>query len=235
MVSAPILGSNNFPVIAKIGLTALMAILVTPTLPALEGPIPVEPLSFGILAVGELLIGLIIGFVMTLFFAAIQVGGQIMDMQSGFGMVNVFNPAAETQFPIFGFFLFIIAVFVLLISGGHRLMIWGLVSTYRHVPVGGFVARPEMLLGVSRWGTSMFVDGLMIAAPVSAAMILAYATMGILGRVIPQIHLFVVGFPLTIATGLFLTAFSLSMYVYLLDGMFHRMFRNVDLLIRGLG
>ena len=81
----------------------------------------------------------------------------------------------------------------------------------------------------------MFVDGLMIAAPVSAAMILAYATMGILGRVIPQIHLFVVGFPLTIATGLFLTAFSLGMYVYLLDGMFHRMFRNVDLLIRGLG
>ena len=51
MVSAPILGSNNFPVIAKIGLTALMAILVTPTLPAMEGPIPVEPLSFGTLCV----------------------------------------------------------------------------------------------------------------------------------------------------------------------------------------
>ena len=114
-------------------------------------------------------------------------------------------------------------------------MIRALVATYEHVPVGGFVVRPELMYEVATWGQAMFVDGLMIAAPIAAAMFLAYATMGMIGRVVPQIHLFVVGFPLTIATGLFLTAFILGVYVRLLDGMFGRVFHNVETLIRGMG
>lgn len=234
-ISAPILSSQNLPVIAKIGLTALTAMLVTPMIPALAVALPDEAVPFAALAVGELIIGVLMGFVMTLLFAAVQVAGQIMDLQTGFGMMNVFNPAMETQFPVFGFFLFIVAVLYMLIFGGHRLMLWGLCASYQSIPVGGFVARPELMLEMSRWGQSMFVNGLMIAAPVTAAMLLAYVTMGLLGRVVPQIHLFVVGFPVTIATGLFITAFAVGVYVKILDGLFHQMFRNVETLIRGLG
>jgi len=234
VVTAPVLGSANFPMMAKAGFTALVAILITPVLPALDAALPSEPVSFALLASGEAMIGLMIGFVITLVFGAIQLGGQIMDMQSGFGMVNVFNPALETQFPIFGFFLFILGVLYLLISGGHRVMIWALFSTYRHIPVGGFAVRPDLLIEVNRWGQAMFVDGLMIAAPVATAMLLAYVTMGLLGRVVPQIHLFVVGFPVTIATALFLTALSIGLYLRLVDGMFMRTFQNVETLIRGM-
>ena len=235
MISAPVLASRNIPVIAKIGLTALTAMLVTPMVPALDQTLPDTAVPFAALAVGELIIGVLIGFVMTLLFAAVQVAGQIIDLQTGFGIMNVFNPAMETQFPIFGFFLFIIAVLYLLVFGGHRLMLWALCSTYQSIPVGGFVARPELLLEMSRWGQTMFLNGLMIAAPVAAAMLLAYVTMGLLGRVVPQIHLFVVGFPVTIATGLFITALVVGVYVRVLDGMFQQMFRNVATLIRGLG
>lgn len=235
IVAAPVLGSANFPVMSKAGLTAMTAIIITPTLPALAQPLPEAPLALAALAVGELAIGLMIGFVLTLIFAAVQLGGQIMDMQSGFGMMNVFNPALETQFPIFGFFLYIVAVLYLLAFGGHRLMIWALYLTYRDIPVGGFVARPELFREVANWGTAMFVDGVMIAAPVTAAMLLAYVTMGLLGRVIPQIHLFVVGFPLTIATALLLVALLLGIYIQFLDGAFERSFRNVEILIRGMG
>lgn len=234
VVSAPVLGSRNFPVIAKIGLTALAAVLITPTLAALDETLPSEPVPFAALAAGDLLIGLMMGFVMTLVFAAIQVGGQLMDMQTGFGMMNVFNPAMETQFPIFGFFFFIVAVLYLLVIDGHHLMIRALVSTYERIPIGGFVARPELLLEVSRWGRAMFVDGLMIAAPVAGAMLLAYVSLGLLGRVVPQIHLFVVGFPLTIATGLFVVALIIHVYLQILDGMFERMFQNVSVMIRGM-
>ncbi len=235
MVSAPVLGSGNFPMIAKVGLTAMMALIVTPMLPVLGEALPEAALPFGLMAIGEFLIGAMIGFVLTIMFAAIQVAGQLMDMQSGFGMMNVFNPAMETQFPIFGFFLFIIAVMYLLILGGHHIMIRALVMSFEDIPVGGFVARPELLIEVSRWGRAMFLDGLIIAAPVTAAMLLAYTTMGLLGRVVPQIHLFVVGFPVTIATGLLLMAVILGIYVQVLDGMFFKMFRNVETLVRGMG
>ena len=235
ILSAPVLSSGNFPVIGKIGLVGLTAFVVTPTVPALGVALPAEPFEFALLAIGELLIGLIIGLVMQFVFGAIQVAGQIMDMQSGFGLVNVFNPALETQFPIFGFVLFILAILYLLTSYGHHMMIRALASTFERVPIGGFAPETPLMAQVSAWGAVMFYDGLLIAAPVAAAMMLAYITMGLMGRVVPQIHLFVVGFPLTIATSLLVVAFTLGLYLQLLDGIFTDMFRNVDRLIDGLG
>jgi len=234
MVSAPMLGSSNLPVAAKVGLSFFGALLITPTLPMLEVGLPDEPISFALLAIGELIIGLLVGFVVGLIFAAVQVGGQIMDLQTGFGMMNVFNPALESQFPIFGFFLFILAVLYMVVTNLHHLMIVGFVHTFEVIPIGGFMARPELLWEITRWGDAMFLDGLIIAAPVAAAMMLAYVTMGLIGRVIPQIQLFVVGFPLTIATGLIVTALSIGIYLRILDGMFDRTFERVDMLIRGL-
>ncbi len=234
IVTAPVLGSSNFPATAKIGLAGLAALMITPNIPVLATPIPDDAVGFGILALGELMIGMCIGFLMTLTFAAIQIGGQVLDMQTGFGLMNIFNPALETQVPIFGFFLFLIAVLYLLALDGHHMMIRALVSTYDRIPPGGFAARPELLGEVSTWGRAMFIDGFLIAAPVAGALMLAYVTMGLLGRLIPQIHLFVIGFPLTIAVGLLVVALSLTVYLRLLDGMFERMFRDVDTLIRGM-
>ncbi|MCC6153679.1 MAG: flagellar biosynthetic protein FliR [Candidatus Hydrogenedentes bacterium] len=234
IVTAPVLSSNNVPIMAKIGLSGLTAILITPTVPALNAPLPDDFIQFAGLAVGELFIGMMIGFVMTIAFAAIQVGGQVLDMQTGFGLMNIFNPAMETQVPIFGFFLFLIAALYLLITDGHATMIRALASTYSEIPLGGFVANPKLLFEVSTWGRVMFIDGFLIAAPVAGALMLAYMTMGLLGRLIPQIHLFVIGFPITIALGLLVVALSLSVYLQLLDGMFYRMFKDVDSLIRGL-
>ena len=80
----------------------------------------------------------------------------------------------------------------------------------------------------------MFYDGLILSAPVAGAMLLAYVTMGILGRLIPQIHLFVVGFPITIAISLIVAAVSVQFYLTVLDGMFERMFRNVSQVMQGM-
>lgn len=234
MVSAPVLGSTNVPLAAKVGLSFFGAMLVTPTLPMLAVGLPGEPISFAVLAIGELIIGLLVGFVVGFIFAAVQVGGQIMDLQTGFGMMNVFNPALETQFPIFGFFLFILAVLYMLVTNLHHLMIVGFVHTFEVIPIGGFMARPALLWEITQWGDAMMLDGLIIAAPIAASMMLAYVSMGLIGRVIPQIQLFVVGFPLTIATGLLVTAMSIGIYVQILDGMFDRTFERVDMLIRGL-
>lgn len=235
IVSAPVLGSGNFPARAKAGLAALMAMLVVPTLPALATPLPDDPVALAVMGVGELLIGLILGFVMTILFAAVQVGGQLMDMTTGFGLINVFNPALETQVPIFGFFFFIIAVLYLLISNGHHYMLLAVHSTFERIPPGGLAVEPALLWEVSTWGKLMFYDGLLIAAPVVGAMLLAYVTMGIMGRLVPQIHLLVIGFPLTIAIGLLVVAFVLSAYLAILEGMFARMFENVETAARGLG
>jgi len=235
MATAPFLASSNIPMPVRVLFAAFVALLLTPVIPAQEATLPGAALPFATMALGEFFIGAIIGFLITIMFAAIQVAGQIMDMQTGFGVLNVFNPAMGTQVPIFGFFLFILAVLYLLVTNGHHLMIRALAMTYETVPVGGFVPQQNWLLETARFGTMMFMDGLMIAAPVATAMLLAYVTMGFLGRVVPQIHLLVVGFPFTIALGLFVVAFMIGLYLQILDGMFFKMFRNVDNFIRQMG
>ena len=235
MVTAPVLGSANFPMMGKAGLTAMAALVITPTLSVAPASLPDAPFALAMFGAGELMIGLILGFIMTLSFAAIQLAGQIIDLQTGFGMMNIFNPALETQFPVFGFFMFILAVLYLLALNGHHLMIRALVATYDHVPVGGLTANPALLYRLAETGKAMFVDGVTLAAPLAAAMLLAYVTLGLVSRVVPQIHLFVVGFPLTIALGLLLMALSVGVYLHAVDGMFDRMFRDVDALIRAMG
>src|SRR5690606_26161185 len=144
-VSAPVLGSGNVPVRVKICMSLLAAMIVTPTIPALNESLPSAPVLFALYGIGELLIGLILAFVMTIVFASIQVGGQIMDLQTGFGLINVFNPALETQVPIFGFFFFVLGALYLLVVDGHHEMIRALAATFKAVPLGGFVVRPAML------------------------------------------------------------------------------------------
>jgi len=235
VLAAPVLGSRNLPAQVKIGLAALCAFLVVPHLAALAEPIPAEPIPFALLAAGELAVGLTLGFILTIVFAAIQVGGEVLDMLTGFAVVNVFNPALETQVPIFGFFYYILAAMYLLTLNGHHLMVMGLASSFDTIPPGGFVARPELLRQVAEWGGAMFSDALLIAAPVGAALLLAYITLGILNRLVPQIHLFVVGFPVTIALGLLMAGLSVGVYVATLDGLFDHMFRNMGTAVRGLG
>ncbi len=234
IVAAPVLGSGNFPLMGKAGLAAMTAMVITPVLPALPETLPGDMLSFAIIGASELAIGLMMGFVMTLAFAAVQVAGQIVDMLSGFALVNVFNPALETQVPIFGFFYFILAVLYLLALDGHLIMLEHLIITFEHIPIGGLVLRPELLREVGVWGRGMFVDALFIAAPLGGALLLTYITMGLMGRVVPQIHLFVVGFPVTIGMALILTALTIEVYLIVLDGMFGRMWQNVADLIRGM-
>ena len=234
IMTAPVIGSRNFPVMAKIGLAGLTAIVMTPVLPRLVAPIPDDAVGFALYGMSELLIGIVMGFVMTLTFAAIQVAGQLVDMLSGFSLINVFNPALETQVPVFGFFLFLLAALYLLALDAHHLMLRALARSFEVIPLGGFHAHPSLLREVSTWGSAMFYDGFMIAAPVAGALLLAYVTMGLLSRLIPQIHLFVVGFPVTIAMALLLVAISLTAYFNLLEGMFERMFDNVGTVMRGM-
>jgi flagellar biosynthetic protein FliR len=233
--TAPVLGSASFPAMGKIGLSALCAAIVTPTVPALSETLPDGMIEFSLLAIGELVIGMILGFLLTVVFAAIQVAGQIVDMLTGFGLINVFNPALETQVPVFGFFFFLIAVLYLLAIGGHRIMILALSATFKEIPLGGLILHPELLREITSIGTSMFTYGLLIAAPVAGAMLLAYLTMGILGRLVPQIQLFVVGFPITIGAGLLMVAFVMGIYLDVLGGILHRTFGDMSRLVRVMG
>ncbi len=235
-VSMPILGSRNVPMMVKAGLAGLIAIILV----SLISPLPQGiPRSFGaFLVVGgyEFLIGIGIGFIVSLMFSAVQIAGEIMDLQSGFGMMNIFNPAMETQFPIFGFYLFILWGMFFLWTNSHLVVFQILGESYKTLPIG--IINPldrDFGWEIAKLGQTMFLYGVRLAGPVIVTMILTYAVMGILGRAIPQIHLLVIGFPITIGLGMIVVGISLGIYIGVFEDMAQEMVREVQLFIRGLG
>jgi len=227
MVMVPVFGSRMVPPLVKISISILLALILTPLVkpPAFE--LPDDPLRLGLVGAGEVLVGLICGFIMFLVFIGVQVAGQIVDMQMGFGVANVIHPGLETQVPLIGFFQFLLATLFFLTLDGHLRIIELLVFSFEKVPIGGLTYDASLPALLMQSFGELFGVAIRIAAPALGALLLTMASLGVIGRLVPQINLLIVGFPFTIAIGLVMVAASIDILLILLRGTFGRMWHDV--------
>jgi len=118
----------------------------------------------------------------------------------GLSFATFINADAD-QVPIIGSFLAVTLMLVFLSLNGHLMLIAGLVDSFRGFPldgVAGVVAFDARTLVLA--GRELFSLGVTLALPVIAAMLLANLALGVLTRTAPQLNLFAVGFPVTLAT-----------------------------------
>ena len=142
----------------------------------------------------------------------------------GLGMANVFDPQSQEQVSLVGRFESITATLIFLAMDGHLIIIQALIRSYSILPPGGAsVSQPlvEKLIDLS---ASVFVIGLQIGAPLIVALFLANAIVGLLARSVPQIQVFVVGFPLTLLLGFLFLFFGMPFY----SQAVHQMFEKLD-------
>jgi hypothetical protein len=136
LTSAPVFASKTIPVYARVGLSALLALFMLPLSVLSEYREPTSLLVLMWWLMLELLYGLSAGFVASLFLQAVQMAGQLIDMQIGFGMVNVFDPQFGQQVPLVGNFKYLIALTIFLALQGHHILISALAENFRAVPLG---------------------------------------------------------------------------------------------------
>lgn len=234
VVSSPIFGRKNLPNLVKIALCiALTGLLYSTweTVPVLEYR---GVLEYMLLCVKELMFGLVLGYVTTLFFSLAQTAGQAIDMQMGFGMVNVLDAQSNLSVPMMGNFLYIVLLAAFFAVDAHRQLIYILLSTFRNIPVGEVSLNP--MLGYSALEVFALSFGLVIniSMPVVAAGLIAEVFMGFVVRTTPQLNIFVVGIPLKIILGFVVLMMILPVYVSFTQDIFTEMFNSVDYMIRGL-
>ncbi len=231
-VVAPFFGSRTIPAAIKVSLALVLSLILTPLIPVPEAPFPEDAVGYALLGVGEVAVGLIMGFMMFLVFMATQVGGQVIDLQMGFGLQNILNPAFETQFPLVGFLYYLMAILIFLGLEGHHKILMFLVTSFRRVPITTFNLDSMVLTRVVEAFAALFSTGVRIAAPALAALILTSVAMGILARLVPQINFLNVGFSVRIAAGLVMIYFSLGMFGLLVRGALDGMWRDVAFMLR---
>lgn len=232
---APVIGSRYVPAQLRIALAATLALLLLPQAALPAAGLPQSLPAYALAVIGETLVGLTIGWAAQLIFAAAQLGGELLDMQMGFGMVNVIDPQFGTQVPLIGNFQYMLAALVFLAVDGHHLLIRALAASTKLVPVAGAGFSPQLAWFVVDSVQGLFVTAIKIVAPVLGAIFLTNVALGLVARSMPQMNVFVVGMPLQLAVGALTLVVALPLYIAMLEGTFDGLTRTLTDLLRLFG
>jgi len=227
MLILPFYGEKGAPVQIKLALAIMITVIVFPLISVDASLLrSVTFLGTSILLIQSLLVGLLIGFIPVLLFTGFQLGGEIAGFNIGFAIVSVVDPLSESRISLIAQFNYIIAILVFISINGHFYLLEGVVKSFQVMPLIGSTfpeIAGQMLLQTS---ANIFVIGMKIAAPVLVAILLTNTGLGILARTIPQLNIFIIGFPLQISVGLITLGLSIPTFVFLFEKTFKAAYRD---------
>ena len=219
----PILGSPQVPGRIKVGLILFVSIAVFPVVRATPMHDPKSLFELVVNLFSEITIGLAVAYSARLMFTAVQIAGTVVDFQMGFGVVNVIDPQTETQVSITAQFQNILAILFFLALDAHHIIIGAIVESFFLInpfQINFSTFTPEIILLLFK---ATFVTAVKIAAPIMAILFFISVGLGLVARTVPQMNVFIVGFPLQIGVGLLMVGLSISFFSIVVQGQIEQL------------
>lgn len=231
LMASPLFGVRGMPPHSKIGLAVFITLIFLPLESAELVPLPPGLLPFVIAVARELLIGLAVGFAVTLVFSGFHMAAQIISLQIGYNISGVLDPVTGFESsPLDQFYSVLVMLLFLTINGHYELLV-GLRQTYEVAPLGSLDASFLSSESVVRLSANTFVIALRIAMPLTAALLLADLGMAVIARTVPQIPVFLVGMPAKVALGLIFLMVTLPATVLVMGNILGRVVNDISFLL----
>jgi flagellar biosynthesis protein FliR len=187
-----------------------LSLALTPVVSSSLPPFPATWTAGVFLVLREFLMGLGCGLVFRFLFAGVQMAGNLVSIQMGFGMATVLDPQTQAQNTLLSRMLVLFATLIFLTMNGHHVLLMLLAQSFQEVPLGAGISLPSGLIAyITSLGRLMYNLAVQLLAPVLALLFLTQVSLGLVARAVPQIRVMIVGFPLTIAVGLFFLSITL--------------------------
>lgn len=207
-VVAPLFSSRQIPVRVRTIVACALAVGLTPA--AMHGQrVPDDALAIGALIMKELLVGLAFALTLSLLFAAVSTAGAFLDMLVGFSFGAAVDPLTGNQSAVLTQLYGMVALAVFVAIDGTSWIVSGLARTYDLVPLTAAPDVRALAVGVLQSFSTIFASALEVAAPVLLAVVITDVAFGVVTRVVPQLNVFAVGFPVKVVVGLLVVAASL--------------------------
>ena len=197
-------------------------------------PVSRHLLIFGIGIIGEVMIGLIIGFCVRIVFTGIQLAGQLVGFQMGMSIANVLDPASSNQVSLMSQFNYIVAFLVFLTINAHHLFIRALSESFFVVPPMTFLMDHFIFEKIVLFANNIFIIAIKVGAPVIVTLLLTSFIFGLIARMVPQIHIYIVSMPIQILIGLSVTAIVLPYFISYLKIVFADLEMHVFSILKAL-
>jgi flagellar biosynthetic protein FliR len=185
----------------KVSLGVLMAMVITPAIPALPAADPMSLAGLTVL-LREMLIGVGMGFSMRIVFAAVEMAGEVSSLTMGLGFATFFDPQSSGRSSAVSQFLALVATTLFVVTNAHLVLIEVLAESFISMPVAATPMAAGAPLELALWGARIFSAGLQLSLPIVAALLITNVALGILTRAAPQLNIFGIGFSVSLAVGL---------------------------------
>lgn len=192
LMALPLIGSQLVSVRVRLIFAFVISIIVTPvvTIPVYD---PISP-SFILLIAEQLIVGIVLGFVVTVLFQVFALAGQLAAMKAGLGFAMSNDPANGISVATIGQYYMTMAGLAFLGTNGHLVMIEYLVESFEYWPVGsGFDS--QRYWDVLMLGGWLFEKALLVVLPLAVATLIMNISFGIVAKASPQLNIFAMGFP----------------------------------------
>jgi flagellar biosynthetic protein FliR len=238
----PLFSSRALPRGTIVALAFFMSFIMLPAARstgfyAVYGGLTTFTLPYLFTLAGEALIGVILGFYVSIIFAAFSTAGQFFSFQTGLGASEVYDALSQVSNPILGQYLNLMAMVLFLRTGGfQKLFLEALLRSYQSLNAARLVAAKEVFYRFLLSGlTDLFFDAFMIALPVSGTLFLVSVSMGLITKAAPQMNLLSEGLPLTILVSFFILWELLPGMCNFFIAAFERGFRSIEQLFISVG
>ncbi|HSB24381.1 MAG TPA: flagellar biosynthetic protein FliR [Burkholderiaceae bacterium] len=199
--SLPVIGQRVVPVRVRIALAFFITVAAQASLPPMPAVALDSPAAL-LLAVQQVLIGLVLGFAVRIVFAGVEMAGELIGLQMGLNFASFFDPGTASQTNGSGRLFGAMVALLFIVIDGHLAVIAALVQSFSAFPVSADALGWVRELQPQTWGAEVFQLALWIALPLVGMLLFVNIVLGVISRVAPQINVFAVGFPITLSVGL---------------------------------
>ncbi|MDA8456946.1 flagellar biosynthetic protein FliR [Acidovorax sp. GBBC 3334] len=154
------------------------------------------------MALVELSLGATMALGILLAFAAFSLAGNLLDVQIGFGIAQVFDPVGNRASPLLVSAFNYIAVIGFMAADGHHALLRALAYSFEVFPPGAAWQIEGAAAPVFKQASGLFMLGFALAAPVVFCILLVEFALSLISRNLPQINMLVLGIPVKIVVGL---------------------------------
>jgi len=213
----PFFNTKIFPLLSKAGLALMVTVVLFPVVNNQMVEFPGSVFGMMQLILSELMMGMILGLLVQVFFEGIKMMGQLVGFQTGFAIANIIDPQSGIQVSILSNMAYFVAMILFLLLNGHHILLNAMRESFEIIPVGALSLRLEMLPKIIHFYGDMFVIAVKIGAPALAALLFTKVAFGLIVKLIPQMNIMIVAFPVQIVIGLMFFGISLNILLVFME------------------
>ena len=142
----------------------------------------------------ELLLGLVFVMAFQLMFGMLYIAGRTIDIQAGFGLALLIDPASQNQTPLVGTLFVYAAAAVFFALGGHQDLLRLMEASLRAIPLGTGQLHADALERTAAFLGVMSATAFGVAGGAILSLFLADTAIALLSRTVPQMNVLVLGF-----------------------------------------